>query len=58
MDDQKIKAVLLKANNDWIQNPASASQFGGVWERYIRSIRNIMNGLMKQHGERLDEDTR
>lgn len=38
MDDLKIKAELLKANVDWIKNPASASNFGVVWERQIRSV--------------------
>ena len=33
MDDQEIKAELLKENIDWIKNPACASNFGGVWER-------------------------
>ena len=32
MDDQGIKAELLKENRDWIKNPACASNFGGVWE--------------------------
>ena len=57
MDDQKIKAELLKESIDWIKNPASASNFDGVWERQIRSIRNVMNGLIRGHGNRLDEDT-
>ena len=42
MDGEKIKAELLKENIDWIRNPATASNFGGVWERQIRSARNIM----------------
>ena len=42
MDGEKIKAELLKENIDWIRNPATASNFGGVWERQIRSVRNIM----------------
>ena len=50
MDDKKIKADLLKANIAYIKNPVSASQFRGIWERQIRSIRNIMNSLMKEHG--------
>ena len=56
MDDQEIKAELLKESIDWIKNPASASNFGGVWERQIRSIRNAMNGPIREHGSRLDED--
>ena len=53
MDDQKIKAELLKESVDWIKNPASASNFGGVWERQIRSIRNVI----REHGNRLDEES-
>jgi hypothetical protein len=54
MHDDKIKAELLKDGIDWIKNPAKASNFGGVWERQIRSVRNVRNALMKQHGQRLD----
>ena len=57
MDDQEMKAELRKENIDWIKNPASASNFGGVWERQIRSIRNVMNGLIREHGSRLDEES-
>ena len=56
VDDQEIKAELLKESIDWIKNSASASNFGGVWERQIRSIRKVMNGLIREHGSRLDED--
>ena len=57
MDDQEIKAELLKENIDWIKNPACASNFGGVWERQIRSIRSVMTGLLREHGSRLDEES-
>lgn len=32
VDDEKSKAELLKHNIDWIRNPVTASNFGGVWE--------------------------
>ena len=57
MDDQEIKAELLKENINWIKNHASASNFGGVRERQIRSIRNVMNGLIREHVSRLDEES-
>ena len=57
MDDEKIKAELLKENIDWIRNPATASNFGGVWKRQIRSVRNIMAALMKQHGHSLNDES-
>lgn len=33
MDDNKIKAELLKDGINWVKNPAKASNFPGVWER-------------------------
>ena len=57
MDHEKIKAEWLKENIDWIRNPATASNFGGVWERQIRSVRNIMAALMKQHGHNLNDES-
>ena len=57
MDDQEIKAELLKENIGWIKNPACASIFGGVWERQIRSIRSVVNGLIREHGSRLVEES-
>ena len=35
MDDEKIEAELLKYNIDRVRNPATASSFGGAWERQI-----------------------
>ena len=57
MDDEKIKADLLKDGIDWTKNPAKARNFGGVWERQIRSVRSVMNALIKQHGHRLDDES-
>jgi hypothetical protein len=51
-----VKTELLKDNIDWIKNPTSASNFGGVWERQIGSIRNVMNALTKEHGTQMDEE--
>lgn len=39
---------------DFKLNPPSASHMGGVWERMIRTARNIFQSLLKAHGERLD----
>ena len=55
MDDDKIKAELLKESIDWIRNPVTASNF--VWERQIRSVRNIMAALVKQHGHSLNDES-
>lgn len=57
MDNEKIKRQLLNEGIDWIRNPATASNFGGVWERQIRSVRNIMAALMKENGHSLDDES-
>lgn len=35
-------------------NPPSASHMGGVWERMIRTARNVLQGLLRTHGGRLN----
>jgi len=57
IDDKDIKVKLLEAKIDWIKNPASASNFCSVWERQSRPIRNIINGLIREHGSRLDAES-
>ncbi|XP_067026670.1 uncharacterized protein [Acropora muricata] len=57
MDDERIKAELRRHNIDWIRNPAMASNFGAALEQQIRSVRNIMAALMKQHGRSLDDES-
>ena len=38
-------------------NPPNASHFGGVFERMIRSTRNILDVLLEQHGSQLDDES-
>ncbi len=38
-------------------NAPSASHAGGVWERQIRSARNLLAGLMRQSGTQLDDES-
>ena len=50
----------MQNSADWIQwkrNPTLASHMGGVWERQIRSARNILLSLTKTHGASLDEES-
>ena len=56
MDDDRIKTELLKSNIDWTLNPPAASHFGGVWKRQIRSIRSILSSLIREHGNRLNDE--
>ena len=56
----KLRAEMLKENCDWIDfkmNVPQASHMGGVWERQIRTVRNIMTSLLYQHGNQLDDES-
>ena len=52
MDQGKISEFLLSESCDWVRwkkNPPSASHMGGVWERQIRSVRNVLTALLGEH---------
>ena len=60
MDHSKISDFLLDQSCDWVEwqrMPPSASHFGGVWERQIRSVRNIMSAMLRDHCSRLDDES-
>ena len=38
-------------------NVPSASHMGGVWERQIRSVRNVLITLLHKHGQQLDDES-
>jgi len=40
--------TLLLNNIEWNFNPPHASHSGGVWERQIRTIRKVLNRVMKE----------
>ena len=44
----RIDNFLRQNSIQWKFNPPSASHMGGVWERQIRSVRRILNVLMKE----------
>ena len=48
LDHDKIGKELPQNNCDWFSfkmNVPSASHMGGVWERQIRSARNVLLGI-------------
>ena len=60
MNHSKISDFLSQHNGDWVvwkRNPPHASNYGGVWERHIRTARNILSGMLKVHGEILHEES-
>jgi hypothetical protein len=54
-NQSQIHASLLQREIDWHFNPPSASHFGGVWERMIRSVRKVLFALLHQQTDLDDE---
>ena len=62
MDHQKISDYLLSQHCDWEWvdwdfNPALASHMGGVWERQIRTVRSVLSSILKEHCNRLNDES-
>ena len=59
MDHEKIQRFLNKNNADWITwktNPPYASHMGSVWERQIRTVRSILESILKEHSKSLNDE--
>ena len=61
-NDEQIRQYLLRENCDFDifdfkMNVPSASHMGGVWERQIRSVRNVLATLLYKHGTQLDDES-
>ncbi len=59
LDHDKIKKYLLSKQCDmivWKRNPPESSHKGGVWERQIRSAKNVLNHILKSHPGRLTDE--
>ena len=52
MDNDVIQDKLSKIGIDWIFNPPSSSHMGGIWERQIRTIRQVLTGILHEHSEK------
>lgn len=60
LDNEKIRQVLLEENCDLFEfkmNVPHASHMGGVWERQIRSVRNVIASLLYKHGTQLNDES-
>ena len=60
MDQQAIKAKLLEDSCDWFSfrmNTPAPSHMGGVWDRQIRSVRNVLSSLLEDNGRQLDDES-
>ena len=47
-NSNQIEEFLKQKDIIWKFNPPYASHMGGVWERQIRSVRKVLNGLTDQ----------
>ena len=51
-----ISDAMLQQNIQWIFNPPLASHFGGAWEREIRTIRKVLNGILNMQPMRMTNE--
>ena len=59
MDHNRIRKFLLTKQCDlidWHRNPPESSHKGGVWERQIRSAKNVLNNILRKHPARLNDE--
>ena len=54
-DNQALQMFLAEKQCEFVFNAPSASHAGGVWERQIRTIRNMLNATLTQSLGRLDD---
>lgn len=56
-DAKVLETFLADKQCEFVFNAPSASHTGGIWERQIRSIRNILNVTVAQTSGRLDDSS-
>ena len=60
LDLKRVEHVVTSKHIEFKFNCPTASHAGGVWELQIRTVRRILQPLLKNHGQRLNtaEDLR
>ena len=56
VDDDKVREFLMSNSCDYLLNVPNASHQGGIWERQIRSVRNVLNVLLHKQGHQLNDE--
>ena len=54
MKEEKLRNFFAEQQCDFVTNPPASSHMGGVWERQIRTIRNVLSAILNQNKSRLD----
>lgn len=54
LDHSKIREELMPKGIAWTFNTPTASHQGGIWERQIRTVRKVLNSVLRQ--QTLDDD--
>ena len=60
IDHDKVNEYLQNENCDYFEfkmNVPGASHMGGVWERQIRTVRNVLRPLLNNVGSQVDDDS-
>ena len=55
LDGERVAAFLAEQQCDFYMNVPDASHVGGVWERQIRSVRNVLSSVLTQSKGRLND---
>ena len=50
MDQSRIQRFAAEQGCEWIFNPPLASNFGGVWERQIATVRRVLDAMLLEIG--------
>ena len=59
LNNDAVNNFLLSQGCDWIEfkeNVPHASHMGGIWERSIRTVRQVLAGILVDHGSQLDDE--
>ena len=48
LNQDKIQSAMLQRGIKWYFNPPAGSHHGGVWERLIRMVRNVLHCVLNQ----------